>query len=136
MTAWRLESSSPPGRPDRVLRKREACETFNGQQTRAVHWPSNLRMLLKHGHASACPGKTIRRIEAGRTATDHQDVIHRNPSPPSSSRQDPSDLLPSMFPLPPKGDPEGERDQLHVKAEALPLDVEEVEPELVPSGDI
>jgi hypothetical protein len=47
-----------------------------------------------------------------------------------------SNLFPSIFPLPPKADPEGDENELHIQPEGLLPDVKEIIAKLLPRGDI
>src|SRR5207253_8926640 len=47
-----------------------------------------------------------------------------------------SDLAAACFPFPAPGDPERERDQLHVETEAGALEIQPIEPELARERDV
>lgn len=75
-----LESETrraPHGRQDGILRQCKPREGLYGQQAGAVYRAPDFLMLLEHGHTAGCPGQTIGRIEAGRPAPYHQDIVRR-----------------------------------------------------------
>src|SRR5262249_11813532 len=114
---WRPRRARPAGaRTDRAARtgERDATEQMSSE-------------------APPRPRTRPHRATLARTRDDYRPRLSRSARAIGSPR---SDLPPAMLPSRAERDPERERDQLQIECEALSPDVQQVQLELVPPGNV